>query len=100
MNLLMMVVKAVGPVLVGRAAQSLDTEHGTSVVPGAKGMLTSKTAVGILVAVLPLLWRALGWEFAEAETQAIAEQLVQLGGLALALYGRIDAGRTGTPMFK
>ena len=60
---------------------------------GWKGLLQSKTFWGVVVSVAALVF---GWS---ADTQAavasqateLVTRLVELGGLALALYGRVKA---------
>ena len=60
---------------------------------GWKGLLLSKTFWGVVVSVLAMVF---GWS---AETQAavagqateLVVRLVEVGGMALALYGRVRA---------
>lgn len=59
--------------------------------PVAKHPLTSRTLLGIALALSPLLARWLGLELDDAEVQATAEDLVTLLGGALAIYGRFAA---------
>lgn len=52
-----------------------------------KPVYKSKTIWGLLAAALPLLANLAGIELGNEET----EQLLQVGGLILALYGRVKA---------
>jgi hypothetical protein len=61
-----------------------------------KNILSSKTIIGAIVMVLPLLGRVFGLDIGDAEAQQIAEAFVTIAGLALTVYGRAKATKSIT----
>jgi len=54
----------------------------------------SKTVIGILVSLLPVLGTTLGFSFSDADgvlVTNLVDQIIQLLGGAFALYGRVVA---------
>lgn len=56
---------------------------------GFKGMLTSKTIWGTIIAIVATVAQMAGWNI--GGTEGLAEQIVALIGGAIAIYGRITA---------
>lgn len=56
-----------------------------------KGLIHSKTAYGVLLMALPMVFGWFGAEISDEDAQAVVEQLVIAGGAMLAIYGRVKA---------
>lgn len=95
-NILLPLFKNLAAIIIGEAlrdkASGKKSRTNEAVQPG-KGLLQSKTFYGLVIAAVPMIARAMGYELGVGETEQLVESLVEFGGLALALYGRIRGVR-------
>lgn len=58
-----------------------------------KSIFASRTLLGIAVMLLPLLARKCGVQLGDADAQEIVNNIAEIGGSLLAIYGRLKASR-------
>ena len=78
-------------VVIGESWKARLTGKSLVVAPYGKGLLQSKTFYGVLMMALPVVLGWFGLTLADAQMQLVAEQIVQIVGAVLAVYGRIKA---------